>query len=93
MYYNMEQYYIRRIRKFSNSRCDASRLFLNSMKKKIKYLSKENIKEIDDHMFKVPSETSDSLYEVYTDLGCCTCEYGCLGKFCKHQAAIFFLFW
>ncbi|CAI6367521.1 unnamed protein product [Macrosiphum euphorbiae] len=63
-----------------------------SMKKKIKYLSKENIKEIDDHMFKVPSETGDSMYEVYTDLGCCTCEYGRLGKFCKHQAAIYFYF-
>jgi len=32
------------------------------------------------------------MYQVYTDLGCCTCEYGRLGKFCKHQAAIYFHF-
>jgi len=43
-------------------------------------------------MFKVPSEIGDGMYEVYTDSGCCTCEYGRLGIFCKHQSAIYFYF-
>lgn len=49
----MVQYYIQRIRKFANSRNDASRLFLKTIKKKIKYLSVDLIVEIDNHTFKV----------------------------------------
>lgn len=88
----MEQYYIRRIRKFANSRSDASRLFLKTIKKKIKYLSVDLIAEIDNHTFKVPSQSGDNIYEVNSELGYCTCEHGRLGNFCKHQGAIYFFF-
>lgn len=89
----MEHYYIRRIRKFCNSRCDVSRLFLLSLQKKVKYLTIEMIEALDNNMFKVPSEKDKTInYEVNATLGYCTCYQGHLGTFCKHQAAVYFFF-
>ncbi|XP_029348367.1 uncharacterized protein LOC115034941 [Acyrthosiphon pisum] len=88
----MEHYYIRRIRKFCNSRCDVSRLFLISLQKKIKYLTIDMIESLENNMFKVPSEKDTEMYEVNATLGYCTCYQGHLGTFCKHQAAVYFFF-
>lgn len=89
----MEQYYIRWIRKFCNSRCDASRLFLISLQKKIKYLTVEMIEPLEYNIFKVPRENYNNImYEVNVKLGFCTCNQGKLGTFCKHQAVIYILF-
>ncbi|XP_050063383.1 uncharacterized protein LOC114129096 isoform X2 [Aphis gossypii] len=88
----MEQYYIRRIRKFCNGRCNVARLFLNTIKRKIGYLAVENIKSLDNNIFYVPSEKTGEMYEVNISLGCCTCEQGRLGSFCKHQGAVYFFY-
>lgn len=57
----MEQYYIRRIRKFANGRSDAVSLFLKTITKKISYLSVDLIVAVDAHTFKVPSEAGDQV--------------------------------
>lgn len=86
----MKQYYIRRIRKFCDGRCNVARLFLNTIKRKIGYLAVENIKSLDNNIFDVPSEKTGEMYEVNISLGCCNCEKGLLGSFCKHQGAVYF---
>jgi len=59
----IEQYYIRRIIKFCNGRCNVARLFLTTIKRKIVYLAVENVKNVPNNVFIVPIEKTGEMYE------------------------------
>ncbi|KFM70413.1 hypothetical protein X975_16980, partial [Stegodyphus mimosarum] len=85
----LEEYYERRLRNFSHNRCETPRLQLNAKLAKSEYLKSNDIIQISEHKFQVPSEASGCSYFVDCKLGSCSCSEGELGKFCKHQAGVF----
>lgn len=47
----------------------------------------EDVKQIDEHTYSIPSTSNkQTLYIINTEIGVCSCEDGCVGAFCKHQA-------
>lgn len=87
----MEQYYIRRLRNFANRRCNGE-IVSKVYQSKASYLTKDMILKIDNFTFSVPSATTEDLYQVDVETGCCTCRVGYLGKMCKHQAGVYLIF-
>jgi len=89
---SLETYYTRRFRTFANSRCSAPRKLLEGVMKKTGYLQFSDIKQ-DGDIYYVPSEKDKlTLYEVNVSIGACSCPVGNLGRFCKHQCAVYKFF-
>lgn len=86
---SLEEYYLRRLRTFVNSRNDTARLLFEDQLKRAVYINKNAIDKLPDNLFRVPSEINSCFYEVDVTYGYCTCSKGNLGAFCKHQAAVF----
>lgn len=86
---SLEEYYLRRLRTFVNSRNDTARLLFQDQLKRAVYINKNEIEKLPNNIFKVPSETNSGFYEVDVTYGCCNCSKGNLGAFCKHQAAVY----
>lgn len=89
----LEKYYINRLREFSNARNSSARLFLQTLIKRTVYLRKEDITQLSLYEYIVPSEKNvGEMYSVNINDGLCSCPLGQLGRFCKHQCAIFKFF-
>ena len=83
----LDSHYQCRLIDVANNRLDTSRTsrFLASSKA----ASDESIRQVDQDLFEVPSETStDVTYLVDMSVGCCGCHVGTTGGPCKHQAAV-----
>ncbi len=52
----------------------------------------ESIHERDAGFYLVPSTNGEKTYSVDVNAGCCTCEQGIYGRFCKHLMAVLNLF-
>lgn len=80
----LETYYRHRFREFAYSRDSSARLLLQRLMKSTEYIKTEDIVQISAVLFQVPSSckgSSDSVYLVDCDMGCCTCAIGLTGKF------------
>lgn len=87
----MEEYYQKRIRNFANGRNAEPRLILRNLLRKAGNVKKDDIIYLGQKIYKVPSMTKQGeSYTVDGDYGACTCYVGKLGKFCKHQASVYF---
>ncbi|CAI6376429.1 unnamed protein product [Macrosiphum euphorbiae] len=84
---SLEEYYLRRLRTFVNSRNDTARLLFQDQLKR--YINKNAIEKLPNNLFKVPSETNSGFYEVDVTYECCNCSKRNLGAFCNHQAAVY----
>lgn len=79
----LESYYRHRLREFANSRDSSTRLFLRNLMKKTEYLKKDDITQINQFEFQVPSssqEESEVRYYVDSETGCCSCKIGQTGN-------------
>lgn len=89
----LEQYYKNRLTEISNGRSSSARLYLQKLMKGTIYLEKDKIIQKTSYEYYVPSQNNNSdLYFVNVRDGFCSCTFGQLGKFCKHQCAIFKFF-
>lgn len=88
----MEEYYLRRLRNFIHQRDVTCRLLLKRYLEKIKYLQKQDIRQLSNDLFSVPSEKAEQTYDVDISNGFCSCSVGRLGSFCKHQAGVLHYF-
>jgi len=89
----LEDYYRNRLRDFSNGRMSAQRLLLEKLHTRASYLTScDQMTDYGDDKYGVPNSDGTELYIVDSSLGCCTCQQGMTGKFCKHQLACMRLF-
>lgn len=89
----LEEYYQKRIRNFANSRNSTPRLLLKKLIHKASNINRDDILCTGSKTYKVPSATKNGEhYYIDGNIGVCTCHDGRLGKFCKHQAAVYFYF-
>jgi hypothetical protein len=89
----MEEYYRCRLRDFANGRMPTHRLMIEKLSELSSYLqSRDQISDLGDGKFEVPSCDFTELYNVDANLGCCTCVFGLSGQFCEHQYAVMRLF-
>ncbi|TDH08226.1 hypothetical protein EPR50_G00095590 [Perca flavescens] len=75
----MEAHYIRRLTDTANN--GVAFLHVNDV-------DYENIAQVDENHYVVPSATSELQYDVDVAIGCCTCSDGLVGALCKHQNAV-----
>jgi hypothetical protein len=89
----MEEYYRCRLRDFANGRMPTHRLMIEKLSERSSYLrSRDQISDLGEGKFEVPSSDFTELYSVDANLGCCTCVFGLSGQFCEHQYAVMRLF-
>jgi len=85
----MEEYYRRRLVDFAHMRTPKPLLWLGRLLKKASYVTVDSIRQSNESVFQVPSESDSSvMYTVNVSDGTCSCMDGACGKFCKHQAAV-----
>ncbi|KAH7980176.1 hypothetical protein HPB49_025690 [Dermacentor silvarum] len=48
----------------------------------------KSIVEVEQNCYHVPNSSGTGTYEVWADIGLCSCTAGSQGAFCKHQAAV-----
>lgn len=86
----MSDYYERRLLNFANFRLTSHELFFEKILEKAESVEADKIELIGEDLYLVPSETDAStFYEVNAVCGVCSCSVGIMGRFCKHQAALF----
>lgn len=89
----LEEYHMKKLRDFANFRNRKSYLFFQNTLKKSSFISKDDIVQVNDNLFIVPSAKDKSnSYTVESDIGSCTCPDGKYGRFCKHQSAVYQFF-
>ena len=89
----MEAYYRDRLRDFANGRIPAQRLLMDKLAVRASYLqSRDQMEDYGGNRYGVPSADGTELYIVDASSGCCSCNAGRHGKFCKHQLAVMKLF-
>jgi hypothetical protein len=81
------------LKDFAHGKNEVKKLLLKPFLEKSAYLTKDNIVQIDNSHYQVPSSSSSNLiYDIDLDFGSCTCEVGYLGKLCKHRAGVYSIF-
>ncbi|XP_065217403.1 uncharacterized protein LOC135843445 [Planococcus citri] len=87
---HLDDYYDRKMRNYANFLDKCSYSFLRENMQKVSYLCADDILQIDQFLYLVPSEKNrDELYTVDCQVGSCSCMSGKSGSFCKHQAAVY----
>ncbi|KAL3190264.1 hypothetical protein MRX96_019803 [Rhipicephalus microplus] len=84
-----EKYFESRILCHAYSRVAAHQLLYKRLLSRMPKDAAEAIQVVGQGQYIVPSATHpSSSYEVYADIGLCTCLFGKQGAFCKHQALV-----
>ncbi|KAL3187606.1 hypothetical protein MRX96_025096 [Rhipicephalus microplus] len=84
-----EKYFESRILRHAYSRVAAHQLLYKRLLSRMLKDTAEAIQVVGQGQYIVPSATHpSSSYEVYADIGLCTCHFGKQGAFCKHQALV-----
>ncbi len=90
----MEQHYQKRLQDFALNRNTAQFVWRSHLLRKAAYLTEQNVRQSRDAGFYLVPSSSDreKTYAVDVNSGCCTCEQGVYGRFCKHLMAVLHLF-
>ncbi|KAL3189141.1 hypothetical protein MRX96_003276 [Rhipicephalus microplus] len=84
-----EKYFESRMLRHAYSRVAAHQLLYKGLLSRMPKDAAEAIQVVSQGQYIVPSTTHpSSSYEVYADIGLCTCIFGKQGAFCKHQALV-----
>ncbi|KAL3224387.1 hypothetical protein MRX96_049504 [Rhipicephalus microplus] len=84
-----EKYFESRILRHAYNRVAAHQLLYKRLLSRMPKDPAEAIQVVGQGQYIVPSATHpSSSYEVYADIGLCTCLFGKQGAFCKHQALV-----
>ncbi|XP_075752371.1 uncharacterized protein LOC142818051 [Rhipicephalus microplus] len=84
-----EKYFESRILRHAYSRVAAHQLLYKRLLSRTPKHAAKAIQVVGQGQYIVPSATHpSSSYEVYADIGLCTCLFGKQGAFCKHQALV-----
>ncbi|KAH8034017.1 hypothetical protein HPB51_018528 [Rhipicephalus microplus] len=84
-----EKYFESRILRHAYSRVAAHQLLYKRLLSRMPKDAADAIQVVGQGQYIVPSVTHpSSSYEVYADIGLCTCLFGKQGAFCKHQALV-----
>ncbi|KAL3186341.1 hypothetical protein MRX96_028059 [Rhipicephalus microplus] len=84
-----EKYFESRILRHAYSRVAAHQLLYKRLLSRMPKDAAEAIQVVGQGQYIVPSAAHpSSSYEVYADIGLCTCLFGKQGAFCKHQALV-----
>ncbi|KAL3197888.1 hypothetical protein MRX96_044648 [Rhipicephalus microplus] len=84
-----EKYFESRVLRHAYSRVAAHQLLYKRLLSRMPKDAAEAIQVVGQGQYIVPSATHpSSSYEVYADIGLCTCLFGKQGAFCKHQALV-----
>ncbi|KAL3199854.1 hypothetical protein MRX96_043740 [Rhipicephalus microplus] len=84
-----EKYFESHILRHAYSRVAAHQLLYKRLLSRMPKDAAEAIQVVGQGQYIVPSATQpSSSYEVYADIGLCTCLFGKQGAFCKHQALV-----
>lgn len=84
-----EQYFEARILSHAYNRVASHRLAFEKLLKRLPKEAATSVVPLGENVYQVPSATESKTYEVYGELGTCTCPNGMQGAFCKHQALIY----
>ena len=73
----LENLYKEKCRNFANFRNRSAYIFFRNNLKKVSYLSADDIVQLTENLFIVPSEKNkDDTYTVDIQIGCCSCSDG-----------------
>ncbi len=89
----MEQQYQKRPQDYALNRNTAQFVWRSQLLRKASHLTEQNVRQSREAGFYlVPSANGERTYSVDVSAGCCTCEQGVYGRFCKHLMAVLNLF-
>lgn len=84
-----EDYFCRKLLAHAHNRKPMHQLQYDRLLSRMPASAAQAITALDTHTYQVPHGTADGkVYEVYSDVGMCTCAVGWQGAFCKHQALV-----
>ncbi|XP_077486825.1 uncharacterized protein LOC144098184 [Amblyomma americanum] len=79
----------KRLLKHAYNRVPSHKLLYDKLLERMPENAAASIRTLGSNLFEVPSCTEDGkIYEVWQDVGTCTCRAGQQGAFCKHQALV-----
>ncbi len=89
----MEQHYKKRLQQFALNRNTGQFVWRSQLLRKAAYLTEQNVRQSKDAGFYLlPSSDGKNAYTVDLNAGCCTCDQGIYGRFCKHLMGVLYLF-
>ncbi|KAM7301395.1 uncharacterized protein ISCGN_016914 [Ixodes scapularis] len=84
-----EGYFERRLLTHANNRVSSHKLLYNKLLQRMPEGAAQTVQALGNNVYQVPSgREDDKVYQVFPDIGACTCRAGQQGAFCKHQALI-----
>lgn len=84
-----EGYFERRLLTHANNRVSSHQLLYDKLLQRMPEGAAQTVQALGNNVYQVPSgREDDKVYQVFQDIGACTCRAGQQGAFCKHQALI-----
>lgn len=71
------------------NRVPAHRLLFEKLLGSMPMDAADSIQEVGNDIYCVPSSDKSQVYEVWRDIGVCSCRCGRQGAYCKHQALVY----
>lgn len=84
-----EPYLQKRLMRHACNRVPAHRLLFEKLLGSMPMDAADSIQEVGNDIYCVPSSDKSQVYEVWRDIGVCSCRCGRQGAYCKHQALVY----